>query len=475
MANSSPIRYDAIVAGSGPGGASVARAMALRGMRVLVLEQGSAAPLTGTLGQMAAIAAIPGKGAFIHGDASLLVRGLVAGGSSAINFATAAPPPQAMFAAHGIDLEPQLAALRAELPLAPLPDNLVGPMAARIMQAARSQGLDWHKLDKMIRPQICRSGCWRCVYGCPYGAKWTARDFLDQACAHGAVLAADARVTRVLLRGGRADGVEAVVGGELRTLLADTVVLAAGGIGSPRLLHSSGLAPRCAPFFSDPVVAVMGSVDDLDAPHAGAEVPMAAGMQLYDEGIALADLTLPKPMYQAFALQAGRFGRVGAHARTLSIMVKIRDEIGGGIGPHWVDKRLQQADRRKLDQGEEMARAILAAAGARQVFRSRHFAAHPGGSVRIGEGVDSDLQTGTPGLYVCDASVIPGPWGLPPTLTLLCLGQRLGAHIACGASAAIAAAAAARQQGMPMLIAASGPAIGAGSTGSAVSSAADAR
>eukprot|EP01034_Spumella_vulgaris_P035566 gene35566-43853_t len=225
MANSSPIRYDAIVAGSGPGGASVARAMALRGMRVLILEQGSAAPLTGTLGQMAAIAAVPGKGAFLHGDASLLVRGLVAGGSSAINFATAAPPPLAMFAAHGIDLEPQLASLRAELPMAPLPDSLVGPMAARIMQAARSRNLDWHKLDKMIRPQICRSGCWRCVYGCPYGAKWTARDFLDQAGAHGAVLAGDARVTRVLLRDGRATGVEAVIGGELRTLLAATVVL----------------------------------------------------------------------------------------------------------------------------------------------------------------------------------------------------------------------------------------------------------
>jgi choline dehydrogenase-like flavoprotein len=30
---------------------------------------------------------------------------------------------------------------------------------------------------------------------------------------------------------------------------------------------------------------------------------------------------------------------------------------------------------------------------------------------------------------VCDASVIPGPWGLPPTLTLLALGKRLGGEL----------------------------------------------
>jgi len=421
-----PAHTDAIVVGTGPGGASVARELARAGSRVLLLEQGGAAPLSGRATQMAAMAAVPGRGAFVHRDASLLVAGTTLGGSSAVNFATAAAPPAAYFAPYGIDLAPALAELRAELPIGPLPDTLVGPMATRIAQAARAAGVDWRKLDKMIRPALCRSGCWRCAYGCPFGAKWSARDFVDEALGLGAQLVARSRVTRVLLDGGRAAGVELLHAGRLHTVRAPLVVLSGGGIGSPRILHASALGPRHAPFFSDPVVAVMGAVDDVDG---GAEVPMAAGWHDPQQGVALADLTLPRPMYQAFAAQVGRVDRLFAHRRTLSIMVKIRDAIGGRIGPRWADKRLTEGDRDRLRAGERMARAILAEAGAQHVFTSWHFAAHPGGSVRIGAGVDADLQTRAPGLYVCDASVLPAPWGLPPTLTLLCLGKRLGQHL----------------------------------------------
>jgi choline dehydrogenase-like flavoprotein len=178
-----------------------------------------------------------------------------------------------MFAAHGIDLAPALAQLRAELPMAPLPDSLVGPMAARMMDAARALSLDWRKLDKMIRPEACRSGCWRCVYGCPFGAKWTARDFVDEACATARSWSTARACTRVLVEDGRAAGRRS--GGRRASCArcARRVVLAGGGIGSPRLLHAQAWG-RAAPFFSDPVVAVMGSVDDIDG---GAEVPMAAG------------------------------------------------------------------------------------------------------------------------------------------------------------------------------------------------------
>ncbi|WP_081959611.1 GMC oxidoreductase [Aeromonas finlandensis] len=47
----------------------------------------------------------------------------------------------------------------------------------------------------------------------------------------------------------------------------------------------------------------------------------------------------------------------------------------------------------------------------------------------IGRHVDSVLRTDYKNLYVCDSSVIPEPWGLPPTLTLMCLGTRLANSI----------------------------------------------
>lgn len=419
--------YDAIVVGSGPGGASVARELARRGLSVAILEQGSAAPVTGTLTQMAAMAAIPGRGAYFHQDASLLVQGITAGGSSTLNFATAALPPAELFARHGIDLISECQALQAELPMAPLPDELIGPMAQRLMQAGQAAGLEWRKLNKMIRPQICRTGCWRCVYGCPFGAKWTARDFIDEAVRHGAHLFDQTRVIRVLQDKGHASGIECLREGKPLVIHATHIILSGGGIGTPRILHASGLAPRTSSFFSDPVVAVMGTAGDI---HGGAEVPMAAGVYFQEQGISLADLTLPKPMYQAFALQVGRIDRLFSHHKILSVMVKIRDEIGGQIGPRWVNKSLQQNDKAKFRDGIALAHKVLKVAGANHLFKSWHFAAHPGGSVRIGDGVDHHLRTALPGLYVCDASVIPEPWGLPPTLTLLSLGKRLGTAIA---------------------------------------------
>lgn len=425
------LSVDTVVVGTGPGGASVAKRLAEGGQTVVMIEWGDTTPLRGEFGQMLAIAAVPGKGAFVHSDMSLLLRGITAGGSSAINFATMMPPPQGLFERYDIDLSNDIKALYQQMPINILPDHLVGPMAKRIQSGALALGLNWQKLEKFIHVDKCRSACPRCTYGCPYDAKFTARDVVDAATASSATLLTGAKVSQVCHHNGQVHSVEYEKNGTRQKLKAANVVLAAGGIGSPRILQNSGFEQAGCNYFVDPVVAVMGTVGGLKSKHedAGREVPMAAGLHLPDQGITLSDLTLPRPLYQGFCMQVGRINRLMAHRNTLTVMVKIKDELGGKIGPKWTNKSLTDGDRQRLSTGTALARDILQAAGAKNVFNSHHFAAHPGGGAKIGELVDSNLETDVNGLYVCDASVIPESWGIAPSFSLMCLGHRLGDHL----------------------------------------------
>jgi len=125
-----------------------------------------------------------------------------------------------------------------------------------------------------------------------------------------------------------------------------------------------------------------------------------------------------------------RFDRLLDHSRSLAIMVKVKDELGGRLTRRGgVRKRLSKTDRERLDGGTDRAREILSHAGAQHVYSTLCIAAHPGGTAKIGDVVDTDLQTEVENLYVCDASVIPEAWGRPPTLTVLSLAKRLAKHL----------------------------------------------
>ncbi|MCY0886581.1 MAG: GMC oxidoreductase, partial [Firmicutes bacterium] len=204
------------------------------------------------------------------------------------------------------------------------------------------------------------------------------------------------------------------------------VILAAGALATPLILRTAGL-PAGAGFFCDPLVMVMGTAADVTG---GEELAMAGGFLDEAGGYMLADMTIPAPFYRVLALAAGRPDRVGAHAHTLTVMVKIRDEVAGGISPDGRPfRRFGAVERQRMAAGVAVARRVLAAAGARHVFVTRWTAAHPGGTAPLGRLVDAGLETACPGLYVCDASVIPGPWGRPPTLTLLALGKYLAGRL----------------------------------------------
>jgi len=420
--------FDAIVVGTGPGGSAVARELARRGWNVLILERGPGSELRGSALQFLSQAMVPGRSLHFTPQMVALGHGLTLGGSSAFYYATAFEPPYAMFEAHSIDLRPEVEEVRKELPVAPLRDELIGPAARRIMESAVALGYRWERLPKIAYQEKCRPGCDLCVVGCPHGAKWSSRMFVEEACANGAILETHAHVRRVVHDGSIATGVEYTHRGSLRRAAAKVVVLGAGGLGTPPILRASGIEEVGKDFFFDPLIFVAGTVDGLEG---GAEFPMATGCHLEDEGYMMTDLVLPRWLHWFFTAQVLRLDRLPGHRRLLPIMVKIRDELGGRLTTRGgVRKRLGEVERRRLRDGFERARSILEHAGARHIYKTWILAVHPGGTVKIGETVDSNLETRLENLYVCDCSVIPEAWGLPPSLTLLSLGKRLGKHLA---------------------------------------------
>lgn len=422
------MKYDTIIIGSGPGGATVAKELSEKGQKVLILEWGSNAPVDGSFTQFALNAGIPGKSVLFTNKKFLaMFRGICTGGSSTFYCGTAFDPPYNMLNSYGINIEDEINDLKEELPIAPLSDDLVGPAAKLMMNSAIDLGYDWKKLNKFIYQDKCKLDCSKCSYGCPYGAKWTSRNYIEQAVDNGAELTSHAKVDKVLIKNNTAVGVEYKKQFKSHQVYADRIVVAGGGIGSPMILRQSGFDNAGYNFFFDPLIMVFGLVPDL---YSEGEPQMAAGIHMNDEGYVMTDLSFSAPLIAVQSLAKLKAHRAISKPKMLMMMIKIKDDLGGKITKSGgVRKSLSDSDKQKLKSGYKRAKEILKNAGAEQIYSGGVVAAHPGGTVKIGELVDSNLKTSHDNLYVCDCSVIPEAWGLPPTLTLLGLGKRLAKHL----------------------------------------------
>ncbi|MDA8138631.1 MAG: GMC family oxidoreductase [Desulfobacteraceae bacterium] len=429
MKNKASESYDVVIVGSGPGGASVAKELVEKKQRVLMLERGDNDPINGSFFQMAMNAGIPTQSLLFTNLSFLaMVRGLCTGGSSIFYCATAFDPPFEMLDAYGIDLRQEVRELKQEIPIAPAEDRLMGVGARLIMKSALELGYDWNKLNKFIYQDKCQRDCGKCSYGCPTGAKWTARNYVEQATDKGMTLINGAKVNRILYEGGKAVGVRYSKNLATHDVFGKKIVVAAGGVGSPEILRRSGLDRAGYDFFFDPLIMVFGTVDGLGS---NGEIQMSAGAHMKKGGYLMVDLNFPTPIYLAQSMPKLRLHKAFSQPNTLMIMIKIKDGLGGRItSSGGVRKSLRAEDRAKLQDGFGHAKKILANAGAKGIFSGWTVAAHPGGTVKIKEMLDSNLKTTKENLYVCDCSVIPEAWGLPPTLTLLALGKRLGKHLA---------------------------------------------
>ena len=163
-----------------------------------------------------------------------------------------------------------------------------------MMGAAQDMGLDWKLLDKWIRPEKCEANCGKCALGCTKGAKWTAREYIEEAQQSGAELLLQTTVDRVLTKNGKALGVRAKGPQGWMDIKAETVILSAGGQGTPPILQRSGVYDAGQGFFADPLVFVMGAGKGQGTKY---DVTMTAGTIMADDGIVMTDLIVPPLMF----------------------------------------------------------------------------------------------------------------------------------------------------------------------------------
>lgn len=428
------IDTDVVVVGSGPGGATVARELARAGRRVVLLERGRdyrQTPIYGTY-----------LGALRYSDrASLrftheglqIVRPLMLGGATSMYCGCAAPPPDWLQQRYGIDITAETAQASAELEIAPLAEELRGAASTRLAMAGRALGYDWQPQAKFLRPaRSSHFNCGaHCMLGCRCGAKWSAAEYVDAAVAAGAQLYTQAQVTEVLRASREAIGVSGKLAGKPFQVKAATVVLAAGGIGTPRILQQSGLPYAGLGITMDTTLMVYGMTRE---PGIGNEPPMTWSWHNDAEGYMLSTLIDPWLLYPLITglqhprhiLTWPRWGNM------LGVMIKLKDDLTGGVRPNGsISKPLVDADRERLASARRVADRILVEAGAdpQQLFATPLRGTHPSSTVRIGTLLDNDLQTEYNGLYVCDASVFPEALGRPTVLTIIGLGLRLARRL----------------------------------------------
>lgn len=421
---------DVVIIGSGPGGATLARALARAGRDVLLLERGREwrdSPLYGTY--PGALLYADRRGLLFTEQGLNIIRPLMVGGATTMYAGCAAHPLPWWRDRYGIDLEPYAERAAAELGVAPLAPELRGVASTRVAEAAGALGMDWVPQDKFVRPARADTfDCGaHCLVGCRCGAKWTAAEWVDDAVEAGARLWTRARADRVLIEGGAVRGVAGRRGRTRFEVEAPSVVVAAGGIGTPILLRSSGFDGAGRGMTMDTTAMVYGLADGKGMGH---DPPMTWSYPDDELGVMYSTLIDPWLMYPIIMAVKGPAYPFTWHrwGRTYGVMIKLKDEISGEVDARGkVSKGLTQADRERLSRAEEVAGRILREAGCDPdtIFTTPLRGTHPSGTARIDDVVDRDLATDVQGLHVCDASVFPEALGRPTVLTIIALAMRL--------------------------------------------------
>ena len=397
-----------VIIGTGAGGAIIARELAKNNLPVTILEKGPY---------------IKSKDAFNYYDkynetVDLLTTTCI-GGATIVSMSNMVRALDEELLDYGVDLSEAYRYVEELVGVHQLDDSHIGKGTQAFLDAGEELGLNTMKMPKAIREEDCIQ-CGKCAFGCPADAKWSGKDFVDEAVEAGATLITEAAVTEILAENDAACGVKYIKDNQEQIIKADKVILSAGAIGSTFILRNTGISEAGRELFFDPFVSVGGYLKDV---NFNTEVQMA--------GLVIGENFVLSPHFSSF-IRANIPDDNVTDNDILSIMVKTPDEAKGYIDDDGEVVKINTIqDIRYLAEGTATAGFILEKAGVdpNTIGSTVYRGAHPGGTAAIGKIVDSNLETEIENLYVCDASVLPISPGKPPILTILALAKRLADHL----------------------------------------------
>lgn len=470
-----PLSADALVIGSGAGGAITAATLAEAGLDVLILEEGpevdTASMGVNTPQAMQMLYRNAGLSPILGPSSIAFVEGRCVGGSTEINSAFWHHPPSSAverwvneYRVRELNQD-ELSSLMRELEetLCPTYTQEGGlPESSKVF----GRGLTALGLNATETPRLQRGDPTRSQFG-PGRKASMSRTYLPRAKAAGARLIADCRVRRIVHERGKASAVEAHLDGKLVRIDAGTIFVCGGAIQTPVLLRRSGIKQRIGDSLRiQPMLKVAAYFDEILDSHSsvmpvyqmhdpttdfflGGSVftPGFLGMSLSDNWPANADAIRDWRHMGIFyaACRGSGLGTIRVFPGTGEAIVRYptsrEDRFNLSVGMGKLCEALFAGGSRRIYPGlrdcpvltsPDDVRKLLAAAGP-SGFPAGNMSistVHISSSCPMGENqalcpVDSRGRLrGFDNLYLGDASIIPDAPGVNPQGTVMALALR---------------------------------------------------
>lgn len=486
------LNADAVIIGSGAGGAIAAYELAKAGKNVVVLEAGPYVPSEKFTEMMAVsmdtLYADHGGQANSAGDIAIL-QGACVGGSTVVNAALCFRTPDYYLERWGKEfgltnltpkvMRPYFEKVEANLGIAPNKAYETSAGAQLLKGGMQKLNLPEGNAHRNIR-NCAMTGF--CFAGCKSDRKQSMLvTYLPWAVAYGASIYADTRVTQILAADGKASGVLAeivdpqskAVKCQLR-VNAPIVVGAAGPVQMPLLLQKSNLNGNGQVgknFACHPTLSVTGMFEENVDNFYGAthSLYMDKYTMPEDGGYLLLD-AIQDPVEASFQAEPGTgkpyMSYMSKYRNSVRLITLIHDQNVGEVnwnnGAKEITYFVDDKDFQIMKAGLKTNARVLFAAGAKQLYiptsqkltidsvdqidavidsldnepaRYRYTSFHPQGTCRMGADPDTTVVSPTgethevKNLYIVDASLLPTSIGYNPSETVYALAHYISDQI----------------------------------------------